>query len=109
MEEWFNLYQDTSLLYLMNTNFYNYTETITIDNSTLVLFDAIYDSSNYLLNHKNIWNFNYTNKDKKLLTVYNKQVPYIFNDKGLIDINVQSYDSYGNLIEENEEGFINLI
>ena len=109
MDEWFNYTEDTSLLDLINHKFYNYIDKISPDSDTLLLFDALYDSSNYMLNQKNIWNFYYNNDKKKLLTVLNKQVPYIFRDKGYYDIEVESYDSYGNLITNLKEGILEII
>jgi len=83
---------------LVNSKFYYYPESITVDTSELVLLKSEYDTSTYLLNQKNIWTVKENVTKDTLFRVHNESVPYIF-DVNAADYNilVESYDYYGNL------------
>jgi hypothetical protein len=87
-------------LYLVNSNFYYYNKAIEVDTSTLVILRAEYDPSNYMLNQKNIWTARYVNNNAMYFRVFNESVPILFKDSVNFSIGVESYDSYGNLIQE---------
>ena len=86
--------------------FYPYTTSITIEPSTLVFLDTFYDPSNYMLNQKNIWTVKEKESNNVLFRVYNKKVPYIFTEPGVFDVQVEAYDSHGNLKLQYFEGLI---
>jgi hypothetical protein len=94
---------------LINGAFYPFDHSIELDASTLVIFKSEYDVSNYMLNQKNIWQI--TNHDTMdiLLRVHNFVVPYNFDEVGTYDVQVESYDSYGNLKKQVFEGLISII
>lgn len=94
-----DMWYDPSL-YLVNSNFYYYNKAIEVDTSTLVILRAEYDPSNYMLNQKNIWTARYVNNNAMYFRVFNESVPIIFKDSVNFSIGVESYDSYGNLIQE---------
>ena len=94
---------------LITTNYYSHDESITIDTSTMVILTANYDPSTYLLNQKNVWTVRERNSDRLIFETHNYRVPYIFNETGVYDVNVESYDSYGNLKSRSFEGLITVI
>lgn len=102
-EQWYDVSDN-----LINRPFYYYNKPINIDVSTLVIFKAQYDSSTYLLNQKNIWTVKNSLTKDILFKVYNKSVPYIFDVSGYYDVQVESYDKYGNLSLKNYEGLIHV-
>jgi hypothetical protein len=84
---------------LVNSDFYYFKDMVSVDISTLVIIRSLYDSSTYMLNQKNIWSV-YDNDTRKLVfRVYNDSIPYVFNETNNYNIEVESYDSYGNLIK----------
>lgn len=93
---------------LINKEFYPFDHAIELDISTLVILKAEFDSSNYMLNQKNIWEIKNRNTNKLLMIVHNSCVPYIFDASGTYDITVKSYDSYGNLVEKTFEGLLKI-
>lgn len=104
LQQWY----DPSTDNMIGTEFYPFDHSITLDVSTLVIFKSEYDSSNYMLNQKNIWEIRKSDADELLLRVHNFVVPYIFNEVGEYDIQVESYDSYGNLKTQLFEGLIKI-
>lgn len=94
---------------LIKSPFYYYVKPITIDVSTLVILRSEYDNSTYMLNQKNIWTVKNNLTKNILLKVYNDVVPYIFDVSGYYDVEVESYDSFGNLSQKIYEGLINVI
>lgn len=94
---------------LINSEYYYNSRSIDVDASTLVILNALYDSSNYMLNQQNIWTVTNSIDKTILFRVFNQSVPYIFNEIGQYDVTVESYDSYGNLAKKTFEGFINVV
>lgn len=94
-----DMWYDPSLN-LVNSEFYYYDKAIEVDTSTLVILRAEYDPSNYMLNQKNIWTARYVNNNATYFRVFNQSVPILFQDSVNFNISVESYDSYGNLIQE---------
>jgi hypothetical protein len=103
LNQWFDPSTDRGLI---TSSFFPYAKSITIDPSTLVILDAFYDPSNYMLNQKNIWTVKKHETGNILFRVYNKQVPYIFDESGIFDVELRSYDSFGNLKTQIFEGLI---
>lgn len=93
---------------MINTEFYPFNHAIELDVSTLVIFKSEYDSSNYMLNQKNIWEIKRNEDNDLILRTHNFAVPYIFNELGTYDIQVESYDKYGNLKTQLFEGLITI-
>ena len=91
---------------LVNSAFYYYDQPITVDTSTLVLFRSIYDPSNYMLEQKNIWTIKDHDQNKIIMRVFNDTVPFIFDINGVYDIQVESFDKYGNIKTQIYEGLI---
>lgn len=94
---------------LVNSNYYYYDETITIDISTLVILQSKYDDDNYLLNQKNVWTIRENATQDIIMKVFNDSVPFIFDVSGYYDVIVDSYDSYGNLSITTYEGLIKIV
>jgi len=94
---------------LVNSNFWYHSTPINTDASTLVILKAMYDPSTYLLNQKNIWQVINHDTSTVLFKVFNDVVPYIYNETGTYDVEVTSYDSFGNSITKKYEGLINVI
>ncbi len=92
---------------MINTEFYPFDHAIQLDVSTLVIFKATYDSSNYMLNQKNIWEIR-KNGSELVLRTHNFVVPYIFDEVGSYDITTEVYDKYGNLKTQTFEGLIKI-
>jgi len=103
LDQWYDPSTDG---YLVTGPFYPRTNSITIEPSTLVILDTFYDPSNYMLNQKNIWTVKWKESDEILFRVHNKSVPYIFTEPGVFDVQVEAYDSYGNLKLQYFEGLI---
>jgi len=85
-----------------------FTKAITVDISTLVILDAFYDPSNYMLGQKNIWTVKENSTKDIIFRIFNKSVPFIFDEAGLYDVTCESYDRYGNLRVKEFEGLINV-
>jgi hypothetical protein len=103
LDQWFDPSTDLGLI---TGPFYPYAKSITIDPSTLVILDAFYDPSNYMLNQKNLWTVKNHDTQDIIFRVYNKQIPYIFNEAGTYDVQVEAYDFHGNLKLQFFEGLI---
>jgi len=103
LDQWYDPSTDG---YLVSGPFYPRTKSITIDISTLVILDSYYDPSNYMLNQKNIWTVTDNENDDILFRVHNKSVPYIFEEAGTYNVQIEAYDSYGNLKIQYFEGLI---
>lgn len=95
---------------LINTEYFTFDQShpLNVDISTLIILQAQYDPSNYLLNQKNIWEIIEHDSSIVLMKVFNKSVPYIFSDSGIYDVQVSSYDSYGNVAIKRYEGLISV-
>ncbi|MFA5154745.1 MAG: hypothetical protein WC554_19525, partial [Clostridia bacterium] len=103
-EQWYNASDN-----LINSPFYYYVKPIIIDASTLVILKAEFDNSTYMLNQKNIWTIKNSLDKSILLKAYNEVIPYIFDVSGYYDVEVESYDKYGNLSNKIYEGLINVV
>jgi len=103
VDQWFDPSTDGALV---TGPYYPRTNSITIEPSTLVILDTFYDPSNYILGQKNIWTVKEKTSDQILFRVFNKQVPFIFTDPGIWDVQVESYDKFGNLKTQYYEGLI---
>ena len=103
LDQWYDPSTDG---YLVTGPFYPRTNSITIEPSTLVILDAFYDPSDYMLNQKNIWTVTEKESDEILFRVHNKSVPYIFTDAGIFDVTAEAYDNFGNLKTQTFEGLI---
>jgi len=97
---------DVSDNLINNKQFYSFDHSIELDISTLVIFKTNYDSSDYMLNQKNIWEIKNRDDESLLMRVNNFSVPYIFNKTGTYDVTVEAYDNYGNLKKQTFEGLI---
>ena len=62
--------------------------------------------TDYLLNHKNIWQVTNHDTSTILFKVFNYDVPYIYNEIGIYDVECTAYDSYGNAITKKYEGLL---
>jgi len=82
---------------LVNSTFYYYDKSVSVDISTLVILKAEYDVSNYMLNQKNIWTATDNITKEIVFKVHNESVPFIFGVADNYDITVSSYDLYGNI------------
>ena len=102
LEQWYDPSTDGSL----SPTYYPFDHSIELDVSTLVILRAEYDSSNYMLNQKNIWTIWNHGTNTLLMRVFNNNVSYIFDQEGEYDVQVESYDSYGNLKSKLFEGLI---
>ena len=93
---------------LFNDSFYFFEKPIIVDTSTLVILKSQYDSSTYMLNHKNIWTVKENISKDIVFKVYNDVVPYVFNTNGYYDVVCEVFDQYGNLSKKTYEGLINV-
>jgi hypothetical protein len=91
---------------LVNSTFFLYNEAITVDTSTLVIFKSLYDVSNYMLDQHNVWTVKNHDPNQIIFKVFNDSVPFIFNQIGTYDVQVESFDKYGNLKTQIWEGLI---
>lgn len=105
-EQWYN---DSSDNLLNSSVFYYHTQPIVVDASTLVILKAQYDPSSYLLNQKNIWTVSNNLTGDIVFKVFNYSVAYIFDVSGYYDVQVESYDSYGNIITKTYDGLIKIV
>jgi len=103
LEQWYNPSDN-----LIVREMHGFDESISVDSSTLVILQAGYDSSNYMLDQKNIWEVWYHNPKDLVLRVYNPVVQYIFDKPGDYDIYCEAYDKYGNLKKQSFEGLIHV-
>ena len=103
-QQWYNASDN-----LINSEFYYHCKPIEVDSSTLVIFKAVYDPSNYMLDQKNIWTVKEHNESNILFRVFNESVPFIFDQIGTYDIQVESYDKYGNLKTQVWEGLVTVV
>lgn len=103
LDQWYDPSTDG---YLITGPFYPYTNSITIEPSTLVFLDTFYDPSDYMLDQKNIWTVSEKESNDILFRVHNKSVPYIFTEPGVFDVTAEAYDKFGNLKTQTFEGLI---
>lgn len=105
-----NLNWNSTLINTTDPSTYKkYYNPIIADTSSLVLLCSEFDNSTYLKNQKNIWTVRYNTSKDILFRVHNKSVPYKFSEKGYYDVQLESYDSYGNISTINNEGLIHII
>jgi hypothetical protein len=100
---------DASLNITDSSTYKKYYNPIVADTSTLVILTAEFDTSTYMKDQKNIWTVKYNTSKNILFRTHNKVVPYRFTEKGYYDVQVESYDSYGNISTINNEGLIHII
>ena len=62
-----------------------------------------------MLNQKNIWTIRERTSDTLVMRVHNFIVPYIFNESGEYDVQIEAYDSFGNLKKQIFEGLISIV
>ena len=89
--------------------YYQYGKPITADVSSLIIFDAVYDDPNYMLNQKNIWTIRNIDNNELTMKVWNDNVIYTFNEVGQYNIKGEAYDSYGNLKSRIFDGMVNIV
>ena len=95
---------------LINRIYWPFHQAIEVDISTLVILDAQYDPSNYMLRQKNIWSMTRFEDDNKLvMKVFNNQVFYVFDEPGTYNITAEAYDHYGNLKTQTYEGLLEIV
>jgi len=104
-----NWYDPSIITPFITMTYYPFKYSITLDPSTIVILRSVYDPSLYMLNQKNIWEIKEHDSSDLLMRVYNEVVPYIFTNEGDFDINVKSFDSFGNLKEQDFEGLIKIV
>lgn len=88
------------------SEYYYYDNPLIIDVSSLILLRCKYDSSTYMSRQKNIWTIVKNDTKDIVLRVYNDTVPFVFDVSGYYDIQVETYDHYGNLALKLYEGFL---
>jgi hypothetical protein len=103
-----NWYDPSIITPFITTAYYPFKYSITLDPSTIVILRSVYDPSLYMLNQKNIWEIKEHDSSDLLMRVYNEAVPFVF-PTGFFNINVKSYDSFGNLKEQDFEGLIKIV
>lgn len=86
--------------------YYYHNDVITITAGTYVLLRALYDSSTYMLNQKNMFTVKENISKNVIFKVFNESVPFVFDTPGTYDVIAESYDSYGNLSSKTWEGLI---
>jgi len=91
------------------SSYKKYSNPIIADTSTFVILTTGFDPSTYIKDQKNIWTVRYNESKDILFRAHNKDVPYQFSEKGYYDVEVESYDSFGNITSINCEGLINII
>ncbi len=103
-EHWY----DASTTSLSN-NFYLYKNNIEVASNNLIILNALYDSSSYMVGQKNMWTIKENISKDIVFTVYNDKVPFVFEDLGYYDVEVSSYDIYGNMATNTYEGLIHVV
>ena len=106
IDQWYDPSTDS----LIGSNsYYPFTKAVSVDVSTLVIFSAYFDASDYMLDQKNIWTVNNTKTKEMIFRVYNDNVPFIFNESGTYDLLLESYDKFGNLRSKSWEGLLTVV
>jgi len=59
-----------------------------------------------MLDQHNIWTVINHDEDKMIFKVFNESVPFVFNQTGVYDVQVESFDKYGNLKTQVWEGLV---
>lgn len=96
---------DSSVI-TISDEYYPTVDPITVDGSGNIILRSLFDSSTYMLNQKNIWVIKRDSDDSYLMRVYNKALPYFYDSSDNYNVQVESYDKYGNLTTRLFEGFI---
>ena len=104
LEQWY----DPSTDNLIGIPYYPFTKAVDVDISTLVILGSYYDPSNYMLEQKNIWTIKHHEDGTTMLRVYNDYVPFIFNQAGIFDVQLEAYDKYGNIKSQIWDGLLNV-
>lgn len=86
-----------------------YSSPLDINAGSVVILISQFDSSGYLRNQKNIWTVRKSTDKSLVMRVYNDALMYKFSNRGYYDVQIESYDSYGNVTSSNYEGIINII
>ena len=97
---------DPSTENLLTKPYYPFTQAISVDVSTLVIFSSMFDPSNYMLEQRNIWTVRHNEDKRMVFKVYNKVVPFIFDRPGIFDVQLEAYDKYGNIKSQLWEGLL---
>ena len=90
------------------TKYYYHDKPINILVDTHLIIKAEYDSSIYMLNHKNIFTVKENISKDIVFRVHNQSVPFVFDTSGYYDVIAEAYDIYGNLSTKTYEGLINV-
>jgi hypothetical protein len=101
MDQWYD-----PCTYTLREVYYYHDKPIEIDTSTMVIITSEYDSSNYMLNQKNIYTIKKNISKEIVLRVHNEILPFTFDSTGYYDVIAESYDSFGNLSSKTYEGLI---
>ena len=104
IDQWFD-----SSSNIITKVYYYYDKPIIVDVSSLVILKSTYDTTNYMLNQKNIWTVKDNVSKNIVFKVHNESIPFIFDYPGYYDVTVRSYDYYGNLFDRTYEGFIKVV
>jgi hypothetical protein len=88
------------------TGYKMYDSPISIEPGNTVILTAGFGLANYIVDQRNIWTIRKTDTKEVVMKVYNFAVVYRFSDSGFYDVQIESYDSYGNLISRTYEGLI---
>ena len=90
------------------TKYYYHDKPINIPVDTHLIIKAEYDSSTYMLGHKNIFTVKENISKDIVFRVHNQSVPFVFDTSGYYDVIAEAYDIYGNLSTKTYEGLINV-
>jgi hypothetical protein len=86
-----------------------YDSPVSVDHGDMVILTAGFDIANYMSDQRNIWTIRKTDTKEIVMKVYNSAVVYRFSDSGFYDVQIESYDSYGNLTSCTYEGLIKMM
>lgn len=85
-----------------------YDSPISVEPGDMVILTAGFGLANYMVGQRNIWTIRKTDTKEVVMKVYNFAVVYRFSDRGFYDVQIESYDSYGNLTSCTYEGLIKM-
>jgi hypothetical protein len=104
-EQWYDASTDASLA---GKIYYKYDSRIEADTSTLIILKSEYDQTNYMIAQNNIWTVTNSETGDLVFRVHNESVPYIFDKIGTYNVQVETYDFYGNMATRMFEGLIKI-